>query len=350
MARTGKEPGLNRFVAKLVKGSARLAFWRKRVDAAPEQPQPPVPETSRQAEPARAETPASADVPRQPGWFARLGHTRRRRKKPAPESTPDVVQTVVEAPPSRKSSDASATADAVPPPKPSLLARLKNTLRRQPGPEQVVADTEAVTNGSGKSSAAKSALAEDGQAATPASVEPPVSFAARLKNKLRRRPWSAQPAADEAAEEPGAEKDKQATASSDDDSADDADAPHVSRIGRVLALLSNKWVWIPSVSMVILAFAGTMTWMLVQSKHEREQLQVKLASTQKQLKQVSIEKQVALRQPDPRPVGVLASASVGSAAATQSGVDVGDCDVSSKESVAKNLKNCIEAFNNSTAR
>lgn len=296
---------MNRLVAKLVQGSARLTFWRKPVEPTPAQPQSPAPGTASSVRPAEVESSAAVDVPvLRVGWFTRLKHALRRRKYPAQEPPPDPDQTVVKALPSRAPVDASAPADTVPSPAPSFLARLKNKLRRQPQPEQLEAD---------------------GVAEKPSAVKP-------------------------SAEKSGAEKNPGAAASSEVTPADDADAIPVSRMGRVLAMLSNQWVWIPGISIVMLAIVASMMLMLLRSKHENEQLLTKLVATQKELKQTSIKKQAPARQHSPRQAGDPDNVAVGSVADAEPGVDAGDCVVTDQASVIKNLKNCIDSFNNATAQ
>lgn len=63
---------MNRWMAKLAQGTARLAFWRKPATAiAPASPaaEPMTPEA--QPEPADAAAPAATPGVK-PGWFARL--------------------------------------------------------------------------------------------------------------------------------------------------------------------------------------------------------------------------------------------------------------------------------------
>lgn len=292
---------MKRFVAKIVRGSARLAFWRKPVEVAPDQQQSSEPASAEEIKPNETESKASVDVPvQQTGWSARLKNALLRRKRPDRESSPESDpalssdQTLPKAPPSEALNDTDATADTALPPTLSLLARLKHSLRRQSRPEQLEADM--------------------------------------------------------AAENSSAENDNPPALSRDDDSVDDADAPHVSRIGRVLVLLSNKWVWIPGTSVLLLMIVVTMMLMLLQSRREKEQLQADLIAAQIKLKQAGIGKQVPIHQGLFRQAGDPAEVSAGGVADGYADVDTGNCDVSSKESVIKNLKNCIESFNKTTGR
>lgn len=286
---------MNRFTAKLVHGFARLAFWRKPVETAPEQSQSPDPATARRLRTAEAEPSVSVDVPvLRAGWFARLKQVLRRRRDSAQEPSLDPDQTGVRAHPSKNQVEENAAANVVPLPKLSFLGWLKNKLRRQPKPEQLEADVDA--------------------------------------DALK----------------PGAEENSKATASSDANPDDDADAVQISRIRRALSMLSNKWVWVPSVSIVLLAIIVSMLLMLLQSAQEKKQLQTKLIATQKKLEQTSIVKQAAARKNLSGQAGDPASETL--AADTQPGVDAGDCVVTDKESVIKTLKNCIDSFNNDMAQ
>lgn len=125
----------------------------------------------------------------------------------------------------------------------------------------------------------------------------------------------------------------------------------LSRIQRVRVVLANKWVWVPGVSIMLIALIATMTWMLLQSGQEKKQLQIELVAAQKKLKLANIAKQASVK---PAPVyhnaskqaGNPAVASVGDTpAGSTPGGDAGGCDVSSKENVTRNLKNCIDSFN-----
>ena len=198
--------------------------------------------------------------------------------------------------PSRKQDAASATADDLPAPKPSLLARLKSTLRRPSRAEQPEADED-----------------------TPPS---------------RSRPT------------------RTATVSSQTDPDADEAAVPLSLVQRVRAVLINKWVWVPGVSVMLIALIATMMWMLLQSGQEKKQLQIELVAAQKKLKQASAAKPVAVSHGAPKQAGNpavasgLAVATAGdTAAGSGPGADAGGCDVSSKANVTQNLKNCIDSFN-----
>ena len=286
---------MNRLTAKLVHGLARLAFWRKPVESIPEQPQSPEPETARRLRTTEAAPGANVDVPvMRTGWFARLKQVLRRRRDPAQEPSQDTDQTKVRVHSSQEQAEVTAAAGVVPQPKLSFLGRLKNTLRRQPNPEQLAVDADT--------------------------------------------------------SKPGAETVGKTSAPSNANPGDDAEAVQISLIRRVGAMLSSKWVWIPSVSIVLLAIIVAMLLMLLQSAQEKKQLQTKLIATQKKLEQTSISKQAAARKSAPRQANDPANETLGSAANTQLDADAGDCVVAGTESVIKNLKNCIDRFNNDMAQ
>lgn len=277
-------------------GFARLAFWRKPAAATLEEPEPlasPEPATARQSKRIEAESSAVADAPElQAGWFARLKQALLRRQPAAQEATTDPDQDVAMERPSRKQDAASATADDAPAPKPSLLARLKSKLRRPSRSEQPEADDDS----------------------------PPSSS----------RPT------------------RTAIVSSQADPDAGEDALQLSRIQRLCAVLANKWVWVPGVSVMLIALIATMMWMLLQSGQEKKQLQIELVAAQKKLKQANIAKQASVKSAAvyhnaSKQAGNPAGASVGDTPAP--GGNAGGCDVSSKENVTQNLKNCIESFN-----
>ncbi|MHB8938588.1 MAG: hypothetical protein ACYC39_09755 [Thiobacillus sp.] len=289
-ARTGKGPSLNRLTAKLVQGVSRLAFWRKPAAAFPEQPETPAAEASTEV-PPEAEQAAAADTAEpQAGRFERLKQLLNLGRKSIAEQpvAPDPAS-LAEAP-ARELADENAT-EAAPAPKLSVLARLKTTFRRQTKPDALEAD-ESI---------------------------------------------------------PGAELNRDATAFSEDESDSDEDTAPPGRIRRVLATLSNKWVWIPGASAMLLVLIGAMAVMLLQSAQEKKHLQAELLATQKKLEQKGTVKEAAAKE-NAGPSDAPAFAAIGSAAAgSRPGIDAGDCQVSDKASVSQNLKNCIDSFNRSMA-
>jgi hypothetical protein len=282
---------LNRLTAKLVQGVSRLAFWRKPAAALPEQPETPAAEASTEVPPG-TEPAAAADTAEPPaGRFERLKQLLNlgRKSKYIAEEPPDPAS-LAEAP-ARELADENAIEEATPAPKLSVLARLKTTFRRQTKPEALEAD-ESI---------------------------------------------------------PGAELKRDATAFSKDESDSDEDTAPSGRLRRVLATLSNKWVWIPGASAMLLVLIGAMVVMLLQSAQEKEHLQAELLATQKKLEQKGIAKEAAAKE-NAGTADAPAFAAIGSAAAdTGIGIDAGDCQVSDKASVTQNLKNCIDSFNRSMA-
>jgi hypothetical protein len=286
----GRGAALKRLIVKIGHGFSRLAFWRKPVEASLESP---APEIARRSTPAVVESIAAMDDPaRQAGWFARLKQTLQRNQKPAPKTLPEPeIIAAVTARPSRKSDDADATLDEAPPLKPSWLARLKGALRRQPS----VAELESVED--------TSTLRPEKTRVTPA---------------------------------PG-----------HDDTDADEDAIPVSGMRRVGVMLLSKRVWIPGVSVVLIAILATMAGMLMHSGQEKRQLQAELLAAQQKLKQANTAKKVALGSVTAhaaRPSQAVASASENSAQ-SNSGAGSGDCEISNPQNVAENLKNCINSFN-----
>jgi hypothetical protein len=291
---------LNRLTAKLVQGVSRLAFWRKPAAALPEQTETPAPEASTEV-PPETEPAAAADAAEpQAGRFERLKRLLNLGRKSIAEQPVAPDPAALDEAPAPELADDIAIEEAAPAPKLSVLARLKATFRRQTKPEALEAD-ESIS---------------------------------------------------------GAGLNRDATAFSEDESDSDGDAPQPGRIRRVLATLSNKWVWIPATSFMLLALFGAMALMLLQSAQEKQHLQAELLSTQKKLEQTGVAKEVTAETGVPAPapapaavaVPVPAFAAVGSAAAgSRPGITAGDCQVSDQASVTENLKNCIDSFNRSMA-
>lgn len=277
---------MNRLTAKLVQGFSRLAFWRKPAAPLPEQPEMPAPEASTEA-PPEAEPVAVVDTAEpQVGRFERLKRFLGRVRKPVVEQAAEPVQAALDEAPAREPADENVIEEAASAPPRSWLARLKTTFRRQPGPEVIEAD-ESI---------------------------------------------------------PDAKRNRDATAFSEDESDSDEDAVPPGHIRRALAALSSKWVWIPATSVLI----GAMALMLLQSGQEKEHLQAELLATQKKLEQQGVAKAAAV-EADAGPADAPAFAAVGAVADSSPGIDAGDCQVSDKESVTQNLKNCIDSFNRISA-
>jgi hypothetical protein len=107
---------------------------------------------------------------------------------------------------------------------------------------------------------------------------------------------------------------------------------------------------------------GTLLFMLLQSKHETQQLKTDLVATQQQLNKSRIEKPAVVHEgtagqapshpsaapptPAPKDPPVLTASLQDSSEQVAGPVDfTGDCDVSDQASVVKNLKKCIDGFN-----
>ncbi|MBW8305337.1 MAG: hypothetical protein K0M46_00430 [Thiobacillus sp.] len=271
---------MNRLTATIAQGFSLLAFWRK-------------PEASTEAQPVEAEAePAAADTAEpQAGRFERLKQLLNLGRKPIAEQPVAPDPAALAEAPARELADENAIEEAASAPKLSVLARLKNTFRRQTKPEALEAE-ESI---------------------------------------------------------PGAGPNRDATAFSEDESDSDEDTAQPVRIRRVLAALSNKWVWIPGASAMLLVLIGAMALMLLQSAQEKEHLQAELLATQKKLEQKGVAKEAAVKE-NVRPADAPAFAAIGSAAAdTGIGIDAGDCQVSDKASVTQNLRHCIDSFNRSMA-
>jgi hypothetical protein len=288
---------LNRLTAKLVQGVSWLAFWRKPAAPLPEQPEMLAMEASAEVRPVEAEAELAAADTAEPraGRFERLKRFLGRVRKPVAEQAAEPDQAALDEAPVRKRADENVMEEEALVPRRSWLARLKTTFRR-PGPEAIEAD-ESI---------------------------------------------------------PDAKRNRDATAFSEDEADSDGDAPQPGRIRRALAALSNKWVWIPAASAMLLVLIGAMALMLLQSAQEKEHLQAELLATQKKLEQSGVAKEVTadtdVPAPAPAAVPVPALAAVGSAAAgSRPGIAAGDCQVSDQASVTENLKNCIDSFNRSMA-
>ncbi len=246
----------------------------------------------------------------------------------------------MEAPPEAEPAAAADTAE----PQAGRFERLKRRLnlgRKSIAEQSVAPDPAALAEAPARELADENAIEE-------AASAPKLSVLARLKTTFRRQTKPEALEADGSIRGAGLNRD--ATAFSEDESDSDEDTAQPGRIRRVLATLSNKWVWIPGASAMLLVLIGAMALMLLQSAQEKEHLQAELLAMQKKLEQTGVAKEVAadtdVPAPAPAPADVPTFAAVGSAAA---GIDAGDCQVSDKASVTQNLKNCIDSFNRSMA-
>ncbi|WP_310446416.1 hypothetical protein [Thiobacillus sp.] len=271
---------------KLVHGFARLAFWRKPAAsmASAESDPAQLPAASRSTHDAEAIAGVSAESAVAPtGWFDRIKHTFHGWLRLAPTQTeaPEPEPIAERSAPKRGEPEAS---EAVA--KPSVLARLKRLFHRKP----------------------VLALAEEEADRPPASSRP-----ARTTGASNQ----AEPVAEE-------------------------DAAPAGRFQRLGAALANKRVWIPTVSVALLAVIGTMAWLLLQSGQEKQQLQLELQAANKKLKQAAPPK-LAAKAPAPQPA--IQSPSATTNGSPQPGANGGECLISDPKNIAENLKNCIDGFN-----
>jgi hypothetical protein len=280
---------LNRLTAKLVQGVSRLAFWRKPAAAFPEQPETPALEASTAVQPETEQAAVADTAEPQTSRFERLKQLLKLGRKSIAEQPLAPDSAALAEAPARELADENAIEEAASAPKLSVLARLKATFRRQAKPEALEAD-ESI---------------------------------------------------------PGAERNRDATAFSEDESDSDEDTAQPGRTRRALAMLSNKWVWIPGASAMLLVPIGAMALLLQQSAQEKEHLQAELLATQNKFEQAGVAKEVAVDTAVPAPAPAAVPAYV--AADSRPGIDAGDCQVSDKASVTQNLKRCIDSFNRSMA-
>lgn len=243
--------------------------------------------------------------------------------------------------------DASNSGDSVDSgtPQPSRFARLKQALRwrrkaaRQPlDPEQTVVVERPSRE---RLEAAESASESE-------DLPPQLSWFARLKKKFRRQPkLEALDESDETDDLPVSTK-----RSATEDEETEEETPRPGLFKRLKAVFAKKWVWIPSVSAVVLALVGGVVFMLLQAGHEKEKLQAELLKAQKKIeqqaavvKQATATKQAAAIEASPeqvKPAPIMIGAANSD---SKPGVNAGDCVVTSKESVAASLKGCIDSFN-----
>ena len=351
-------------VAKLARGTARLAFWRKPVEASLEAAAPAV------ASPSVA-PPAAADAPK-PSWFARVKQKLRRGEDP-------VVPTAVAAPVLAGLATPAAAAVATPAAPPVVappplvpqeleeMLELSDSVAPSAHADMLFGDDtpEELVQALGRSEATQAPPGAAESAATDMAqfeFEPESAEIAQAAITQTDAPPAnvSQPKATPKAAAVTATSSAEATPVEDDES----DKPKL--VSRLLGILSKKWVWIPSVSVAMLAVMGTLSFMLIQSKQATHELQAELANAKKQLKQVPIKPQVIppllVVHQDVAPHGVdpaaaslqavsheEASSQAAAGSSSSPNADI-DCDISDKVSVGKNLRNCIEAFNQATAR
>ncbi|MBU1394742.1 MAG: hypothetical protein KKE84_01190 [Gammaproteobacteria bacterium] len=287
---------------------------------------------------AEAELAAADTAEPRAGRFERLKRLLGRVRKPVAEQVAKPDQAARDEAPAEAEPAAADTAE----PRVGRFERLKRLLGRvrKPVAEQAAEpDQVALDEVPAREQADENVMEEEASA-------PPRSWLARLKTTFRRQPGPEVIEADESI--PDAKRSQDATAFSEDEADSDEDAVQPGRIRRALAALSNKWVWIPAASVMLLVLIGAMALMLLQSAKEKEHLQAELLATQKKLEQKGVSKAAAVKQ-DAGPADAPAFVAVGAVADSRSGIDAGDCQVSDKASVTQHLKNCIDSFNRISA-
>ncbi|MHB1053652.1 MAG: hypothetical protein ACYCZT_11380 [Thiobacillus sp.] len=333
-------------IVKLARGTARLAFWRKPVEASLDTAAPAVASASI--------APAAADVPK-PSWFARLKQKLRRGEAPivsAPAAAP--VLAGVSTPAAAVATPAAPPVVAPPPLVPQALEEmleLSDPVASAAPADMLFGDDipEELVQALASSEVAQAppvvadSLAAEMDAPETAQAQDPLAEVPQLEAAAVTAPPSAEAAAAEG---------------------DESHKPKL--VSRLLGILSKKRVWIPSVSVAMLAVMGTLSFMLMQSKQATHELQAELANAKKQLKQAPVKPRVIppllVAHQDVAPHGVdpaaaslqavsheEASQQAGAGSSSSQNADI-DCDISDKVSVGKNLRNCIEAFNQATAR
>jgi len=326
----------------LAHGTARLAFWRKPVEASPDAVAPVAASASI--------APAAVDAPK-PSWFARVKQKLRRGEAPAvPTSVAATAQAVVATP--------AVVAVATPAAPPPLVQQALEEMLELSDPVAPAAPADMLFGDDTPEERVQALASSEVVQATPVvadslAAEMDAPETAQAQDPLAGLP---QPKAAAVTAPPSAEA-----------AAAEGDEPHKPKlVSRLLGILSKKRVWIPSVSVAMLAVMGTLSFMLMQSKQATHELQAELANAKKQLKQASVKPQVIppllVAHQDVAPHGVdpaaaslqavsheEASQQAAAGSSSSQNVDI-DCDISDKVSVGKNLRNCIEAFNQATAR
>lgn len=366
---------MKRLINNFVTGLTRLAFWRKPVPVVEENQESTLPVLTELLAPVSASVPVTESPlpdsllpapavpdqstqdamstellelsehsiqPEQPEPVATIG-PETEASTPAPAI---VAATSDQAPAVQKFSGAVAPTEETAPEKLSLLARLKKVFLRKGNPgtaENVEAGQSKFEPPDGRKPdrASLSANADEPAEAAPEKL----SLLTRLRNVFRRKSGT------------GAENDAETTASGEAAPAEDGEMVEAGRFQRALASLSNKWVWIPGVSVIVLVPFVVMAVLLMQSAQEKTRLQVELQAAQQKLKQsqpvtklstspAEKEQTNDTLEPGENSMPVIA----GNVADSGSGGDAGDCVVTDQASVIKNLKNCIEGFNRTSAR
>lgn len=354
------------WVEKLARDATRLAFWRKPVEAGSE-----AAASSAPAAASNSATAATPDSVPKASWFARLKQKLRRHKEqPAPATAVEPAQDVVETTPTEAdASPAPPPIEAPPPPPPLKPQELEEMLELSDSVAQPIRDDQLFGDDTPEEAIPYShATAESVHSDEAAAEAAPAEFAQSDIAQTDAAHAEAEPA-NSASTKPSQTKASPTTPPSVEATpAENSENPKTKLVRRLLGILSKKWVLIPSVSVAMLAIMGTLSFMLMQSKQATYELQAELASAKKQLKQFPLKPEVAppvrMAHQDVSPHDVdhaqsspetaahdqtSPQAAAGSPPTPYPNIDM-DCDVSDKASVAKNLKNCIEAFNQATAR
>ena len=289
---------MKQFIAKFSNWFTGLAFRRKPALPIPAALTTPSPKTASSSRHNAPESSEAVEIPATKArWFIRLTHAlRRRRKEAAPEQALDPDQSVIIKRPTQDQLEATEVLEELPSVKPSLLSRLRNKIRKQAPPE--LPETIPSASDTRERSRARESTADDKLGET---------------------------------------------------KADGEEAPTIGFFKRLLAKLRNKWVWIPLASAMLLSLTGGLLWIVLHTAQEKEKLQAELQATKKQLKKqaVVVTKTTAVEAPPP-PQEAPINAAIAGQVSTKSalGISPGDCLITDKESVTKNLKDCIESFNN----
>ena len=111
------------------------------------------------------------------------------------------------------------------------------------------------------------------------------------------------------------------------------------------------WLWI---GLALLAAPGTLSVLLWQAGQDRTALQAKLKAAERQLQQTTTTKpRPATQQAAPASPGETAAGAVAAVTPTadpRPDPTGGDCDLRNAESVALQLKDCIDVFNDESSR
>jgi hypothetical protein len=362
---------VKRLIEKFVTGLTRLAFWRKPVPAVEESLKSALPVLTELLPPASAvDSVPESVIPDSPlpeamdsdqsisntintELLELSEHPVQPESVATSEPEPDAsapAPTIVVAIPDRTPAIQEPSEVVVPteiaPEQSSLLTRLTNRFRRKtnPGTEENAEPEQPKSDllvGRKADQAGLSMSAEVPAEAAPVKL----SLLTRLKDVFHRKSGT------------DFGDDVEPVASDEAAPAEDGEVLEVGRFQRVRARLSNKWVWIPGLGVIVLVPFVVMAVMLMQSAQEKERLQMELQATQKKLEQPR-----PLKQPDARHTARKQTddtlelgensmpVTAGSGADSGSAVDAGDCVVTDQASVIKNLKNCIEGFNRASSR